>query len=80
MKLAMIAVHEKLPDVSPKSKMVMQVHDELVFEVPKADVQRVAKFVKQTMEGVGKLAVPITVEVSAGKNWGELEAVGPARG
>lgn len=75
MKLAMIAVHAKLPDVSPKSRMIMQVHDELVFEVPTADVPKVASLVKQTMEDVHQLRVPILVHVGAGKNWGELKPV-----
>ncbi len=80
MKLAMIAVHERLPAVSPKSRMILQVHDELVFEVPSADVERVAAFVKKTMEGAAEhtpspLAVPIVVDISVGENWGEMERV-----
>lgn len=73
MKLAMIAVHEELPRVSPNSKILLQVHDELVLEVPKSDVRRVAAFAKETMETVEKFAVPIVVDVSAGLNWGEME-------
>lgn len=73
MKLAMIAIHRGLPSVSPKSRMLLQVHDELVFEVPSADTNKVARFVKEMMETVEKFAVPIVVEVSAGENWGELE-------
>ncbi len=75
MKLAMIAVHVKLPEVSPTSKMIMQVHDELVFEVPANDVEKVAQFVKETMEGVYKLRVPIVVHVSAGTTWGTLKPI-----
>lgn len=75
MKLAMIAVHEELPKVSPNSKILLQVHDELVLEVPKSDVRRVATFAKETMETVEKFAVPIVVDVSVGLNWGEMEGI-----
>lgn len=73
MKLAMIKVHAGLHDVSPKSKLLLQVHDELVVETPNEDVEKVSKFLKTTMEGVIKLKVPISVEVGFGKNWGETK-------
>lgn len=75
MKLAMIKVAAQLPGVSSKSSMILQVHDELVFEVPESDVDKVAKFVKAEMEGALKVSVPIVVDVKQGKNWGEMEAV-----
>ena len=71
-KLAMIVVQKELPKVSPKSRMLLQVHDELVFEVPVHDVQTVASFVKKTMETVESFSVPILVDVKVGANWGEL--------
>jgi DNA polymerase I len=71
MKLAMIAIHEDLSKISPNAKMIMQVHDELVFEVPKKDEKKVAQFVEETMESVAKLRVPILVEAHSGKNWQE---------
>ncbi|MDD5110294.1 MAG: DNA polymerase I [Patescibacteria group bacterium] len=74
-KLAMIALQEKLPTVSPKAKMIMQVHDELVFEVPEDDVPKTAAFIKDTMENVFKLRVPILVHVGVGKSWGTLKPV-----
>lgn len=74
-KLAMIEIHKKLPNVSEGAKMLLQVHDELVFEVPKADVDVVAKLVKQAMESVVTLKVPVVVNVSTGKNWGALEVL-----
>jgi DNA polymerase I len=74
MKLAMIDLHRGLPKVSKHSKIVLQVHDELVLEVPKADLKKVAKFVKQTMEAVYKLSVPLTVDIETGNNWGKLES------
>jgi len=72
MKLAMIAVAAGLPKISPGSKMILQVHDELVFEAPESDIKKVAKFVKETMENVVKLKVPIVAEVKVGENWGEM--------
>ncbi|MFH1867285.1 MAG: DNA polymerase I [Patescibacteria group bacterium] len=75
MKLAMIKVAAKLPEVSQSSKMILQVHDELVFEVPEDDIHKVAKFVKEQMEQALKLSVPIVVDVKQGKNWGEMEVL-----
>ncbi|MBU2575794.1 DNA polymerase I, partial [Patescibacteria group bacterium] len=71
MKMAMIAVHNGLAKISPDAKMLMQVHDELVFEVPKKDVDRVSRFVQEEMESIAKLKVPVIVEISSGKNWQE---------
>ena len=73
MKVAMVKVAARLPEVSPKSRMTMQVHDELVFEVPKAEVEKVAKMVKKEMEGAIELKVPVVVEVKAGQNWAQME-------
>lgn len=72
-KLAMIKVQAGLHDVSPKSKLLLQVHDELVVEVPTDDVEKVSAYLKKTMEGVIALKVPIVVEVGEGKNWGETK-------
>ncbi|MFA5021176.1 MAG: DNA polymerase I, partial [Patescibacteria group bacterium] len=70
-KLAMIAIQQELPRVSPKTRMILQVHDELVFEAPAKDVKKVAKFIADKMSSVMKLRAPIEVEVSSGDNWGE---------
>jgi DNA polymerase-1 len=72
-KLAMIAIDKELPKISGKSRMLLQVHDELVFEVPEPEVRRVGTFVKDTMENIRKLPVPIKVDLHGGKNWGEME-------
>ena len=72
-KLAMIEINKKLPKISSQAKMILQVHDELVFEVPEKDVKEVAKFVTEAMCSVMKLRAPIEVEVLTGDNWGELE-------
>jgi len=73
LKLAMIDIDHKLPEISSKSKMILQVHDELVFEVPKADIEKVATFVREAMNKVYKLRAPIETEICVGDNWGETE-------
>ena len=75
MKLAMITIYKKLPEISKNTKMILQVHDELVFEVPKDEAEVVAKFIKKEMEGVYKLRAPIEVKVEMGKSWGEMKEV-----
>ncbi len=75
MKLAMIEMGKKLPKISPKSKMLLQVHDELVFEVPTKEVKKVAKAIKEIMERVFKLSVPLEVDVSLGNNWRDLKKI-----
>ena len=66
-KLAMIAIDEKLRGM--QSRMLLQVHDELVLEAPPEEAEEVAAFVKSAMEGVRKLEVPLLVEVGTGENW-----------
>jgi len=73
MKLAMVKIYQNLPKISPDTKIVLQVHDELVLEVPDKDLEAVAKFIKNTMENIHKLPVPLTVDLEKGQNWGELE-------
>jgi DNA polymerase I len=73
MKMAMIEINKKLPNVSSKAKMILQVHDELVFEVPEKEVAKVSQLVKEIMENVYKLKAPIEVGISSGKNWGECK-------
>ncbi len=70
-KIAMIKLHEKLPTISPKTKMIMQIHDELVFEVPDEDLEKVAEIVKKLMEEAYSFSVPIVVDVAIGKSWGQ---------
>lgn len=70
-KRAMIAVDGWLETDKPRVKMIMQVHDELVFEVHKDDVEAVSKKVHELMESSMKLDVPLLVEVGSGKNWDE---------
>jgi DNA polymerase-1 len=73
MKLAMIDVAKELSNLSPKSKMLLQVHDELVLEVPEKEVEAVASFVRDRMDKVVELSVPIETSVHWGPNWGEAK-------
>ncbi len=71
-KVAMINAHKKLHEELPHVKMILQVHDELIFEVPDHDLEEAKRLVKQEMEGVGKqlgLSVPLKVDLGVGKNW-----------
>ncbi|MDP2828700.1 MAG: DNA polymerase I [Sulfuricellaceae bacterium] len=68
-KLAMIAVHDWLKRENMKSLLIMQVHDELVLEVPQAELAAVKKALPRLMAGVAELAVPLIAEVGEGDNW-----------
>ena len=68
-KLATIAVQKWLTEQQMKSLLIMQVHDELVLEVPDAELERVKAEVTRMMTGVAELAVPLLVEVGVGPNW-----------
>ena len=68
-KKAMIAVYERLQDAGLESRMLLQVHDELVLEVRESEVLAVSELVKTTMEQVVSLKVPLEVDVKFGKNW-----------
>lgn len=70
-KRAMIDVHGWLQDEQPGARMIMQVHDELVFEVKKAEVDTVSAKVTELMNGAAKLTVPLKVDVGVGDNWDE---------
>ena len=71
-KLAMIKIHRRMKSEDWKSKMLLQVHDELVFDVPKVEVGALTKMVKEEMENAFTLEVPLVVDVGIGENW--LEA------
>lgn len=70
-KLAMVAVQNWLDKDKLSSRLVMQVHDELVLEVAQEELELVKKKLPELMEGVAELAVPLLVEVGVGKNWDE---------
>ncbi len=68
-KLAMVKVQEVLEAQQRATKMVMQVHDELVFEVPQAEVEWVRTEIPRIMAGVAELRVPLLAEIGIGENW-----------
>jgi len=70
-KLAMINIHRKMKDSNFEAKMVLQVHDELVFEVPEDEVDSLAKMVVDEMENALPLSVPIVVDWGVGESWFE---------
>jgi DNA polymerase-1 len=74
-KVAMIAIHDELRRRDLKSKMILQVHDELVFNVARGEMAEICKIVKDKMEHIIKLKVPIEAHVEAGENWLELERI-----
>jgi DNA polymerase I len=71
-KLAMIHIHDAIREEGLASRMLLQVHDELVFEVPPAELDTMRALVRTHMEGAAELAVPLVVDVGVGPNW--LEA------
>jgi DNA polymerase-1 len=78
MRLAMIRLNEKLKNQKNlKSKMLLQIHDELIFETPKNDEKNIIKIIKEEMTGVAKsdhhsFTIPLTVDINIGDNWGML--------
>jgi DNA polymerase-1 len=71
-KLAMLRIHRRILAENRPTKMLLQVHDELVFQTPENHAQADAKMVEEEMVGAMSLEVPLRVEVGIGKNWGEL--------
>ena len=71
-KLAMIAIDRQLAERGLKTRMLLQVHDELLFEVPLDETAEVEKLVREGMEGVVKLNVPLVADVAFGENWRDL--------
>ena len=76
LKLAMIEVEAKLPEWSSTAKMVLQVHDELVFEVLEEEVRTLAPKLQTCMETVANIGVKLSVGAKAGKDWEHLEDIG----
>jgi DNA polymerase I len=72
-KVAMIRIDAALQAQKLKSRMTLQVHDELVFEVPEKEVETMQSLVREQMEKVHELAVPLLVEMEAGPNWRDLD-------
>jgi DNA polymerase-1 len=72
-KIAMIHLHDELQKRGLGSKMILQVHDELVLEVPDEEVGAVSELVRSTMEGAYKLDAALKVDIKTGRHWGEME-------
>jgi DNA polymerase-1 len=72
-KLAMIRIDEAIRDRNLRSRMTLQVHDELVFEVPEVELDVMRSLVREYMEKVHPLAVPLVIEIGVGRNWRDLE-------
>jgi DNA polymerase-1 len=74
-KAAMIKVHEELAMKNMKSKMLVQVHDELLFEVPEKELTAILPIIKDGMETAFQLKVPLVVDIKQGHNWNDMEKV-----
>jgi DNA polymerase-1 len=72
-KLAMIRIDAAIRDQKLKTRMTLQVHDELVFEVPEEELERMRTLVREQMENVHPLHVPLLVEIGVGPNWRDLD-------
>lgn len=70
-KIAMIRIWKKLKEGTLRTKMILQIHDELLFEVPEEELETVSKMIREEMEGALSLSVPLHVEVGHGRNWAE---------
>lgn len=74
-KMAMIKIQKEILDKEEEVKLLLQVHDELVFEIKQDKISKIVPKIKKIMEEVYKMSVPIKVDVSAGDNWGSLEKI-----
>ena len=72
-KIAMIKVYERLKQEAPDAKLILQVHDELIVDTNEADLQKVRGILTEEMQNAVKFSVPLTVNVSSGKNWFEAK-------
>ena len=68
-KVAMVRIHRRLAEEGLKARMVLQVHDELVFDVPEVELEQVRELVRSEMEGAVALSVPLLVDIGVGGNW-----------
>ncbi len=71
-KVAMIHIQNRIEELALSAKMIMQVHDELVFEVPEEELQMAVPMIRNEMENVMELSVPLKVSIHSGKNWAEV--------
>jgi DNA polymerase-1 len=71
-KVAMIRIQNRIEELGLSTKMTMQVHDELVFEIPEEELQKTLLMIQNDMETVMELSVPLKVSIHSGKNWAEV--------
>jgi DNA polymerase-1 len=72
-KLAMLKVHKLLEPDPSGAKLLLQIHDELILEAPSGEIERLGQEVRQAMQSVTELTVPLKVDLSRGDNWGETQ-------
>jgi DNA polymerase-1 len=72
-KVAMINLHLEMEKRQLKSKLLLQVHDELIFEVPEEERKEMRQLAPHTMSTALELSVPLKVDIKTGQNWGEME-------
>lgn len=73
-KIAMLRADESLRRAKLRARMILQIHDELVFEVPRSEVEKTSEIVRKAMESAAELAVPLIVEIGTGDNWMDAKA------
>jgi DNA polymerase-1 len=71
-KVAMIRIQNRIEELGLSTKMIMQVHDELIFELPEEELQQALPAIQKEMETVMELAVPLKISIHSGKNWAEV--------
>ena len=69
LKLSMIKIYNLLKEKKYKTKMLIQVHDELIFDIPEDELKEVKELIQDTMENIYKLKVPLKVSIEYGHNW-----------
>jgi DNA polymerase-1 len=70
-KVAMVYIHRRFKDLNLSTKMVMQVHDELVIECPDDELEQASQITRDAMEGAMECSVPLKVSIAYGRNWNE---------
>jgi DNA polymerase-1 len=75
MKIAMLKIPPALKKAKLQAKMLLQVHDELVLECPKEELEKTAHVVKETMANAYPLSIPLSTEARYGSNWGEMKVI-----
>jgi DNA polymerase-1 len=78
MKIALIRLHERLAADRSPARMLLSVHDEVLLEVPRSEVEGLAPIVRQVMEGALKLDVPLDVDIKTGGDWESMTLLAPA--